>query len=112
MTIYITQGRYTHDAIKGMTAKAEDRTEAVRALFTKLGGKLIAFYLTFGEYDFIIIAEAHDEKTVATAVLAAAAAGGVTDLRTTVALNWTDAKAAFEAAGKLAGSFQTAGGAR
>ena len=29
MTIYISQGRYTAAAIKGMTAKPEDRSEAV-----------------------------------------------------------------------------------
>jgi hypothetical protein len=29
MTIYISQGRYTAAAIKGMSAKLEDRSEAV-----------------------------------------------------------------------------------
>ena len=33
MTIYISQGRYTAAAIKGMTAKPEDRSEAVAELF-------------------------------------------------------------------------------
>ena len=29
MPIYITQGRYTRDAIKGMIVKPEDRADAV-----------------------------------------------------------------------------------
>ena len=33
MTIYISQGRYTAAGIKGMTAKPEDRSEAVAELF-------------------------------------------------------------------------------
>ncbi len=33
MTIYISQGRYTPAAIKGMSAKPEDRSEAVAELF-------------------------------------------------------------------------------
>jgi hypothetical protein len=33
MTIYISQGRYTAAAIKGMSAKPEDRSEAVAELF-------------------------------------------------------------------------------
>jgi hypothetical protein len=32
MTIYISQGRYTAAAIKGMSAKPEDRSEAVAEL--------------------------------------------------------------------------------
>ena len=34
MTIYITQGRYTRDAITGMINKPEDRAKAVAALAT------------------------------------------------------------------------------
>ena len=36
MTIYISQGRYTAAAIKGMSAKPEDRSEAVAELSTKV----------------------------------------------------------------------------
>jgi hypothetical protein len=52
MPIYITQGRYTREAIKGMIVKPEDRAEAISRLIAKVGGRLIGFYLTFGEYDF------------------------------------------------------------
>ena len=31
MTVYITQGRYTREAIEGMVNKPEDRAEAVAA---------------------------------------------------------------------------------
>ena len=37
MTIYISQGRYTAAAIKGMSAKPEDRSEAVAELFAAAG---------------------------------------------------------------------------
>ena len=58
MPTYITQGRYTRDAIKGMIVKPEDRADAVARLLSKVGGRLISYYLTFGEYDFLAIAEA------------------------------------------------------
>src|SRR5258706_7246269 len=45
MTIYISQGRYTPAAIKGMSAKPEDRSEAVAELFAAAGGRLISWYL-------------------------------------------------------------------
>ena len=111
MPIYITQGRYTRDAIKGMIIKPEDRTDAVGRLLAKAGGKLIGHYLTFGEYDFLVIAEAPSETQMAAVLLAAGSSGGVTDLRTTVAMTSTDAKGAFAAASDLAPSFKSAGGA-
>ena len=62
MPIYITQGRYTRDAIKGMIVKPEDRADAVGRLLSKAGGRLIGYYLTFGEYDFLAIAEAERKR--------------------------------------------------
>ena len=109
MPIYISQGRYTRDAIKGMIAKPEDRSEAVGKLLNDVGGKLLSYYLTFGEYDFLLICEAPNEQAIASAVLTAAAGGGVSDVRTTVALTGKDAKGVFGSADKLAKSFRSAG---
>jgi len=80
MTIYISQGRYTAAAIKGMSAKPEDRSEAVAELFAAAGARLISWYLTLGPYDWLIIAEAPDEPTMISAVLAAAAGGSLSDI--------------------------------
>ena len=71
MPIYITQGRYTRDAIKGMIIKPEDRADAVARLLSKVGGKLLGYYLTFGEYDFLSIAEVPNDTQMAAVLLAA-----------------------------------------
>jgi len=110
MPIYITQGRFTRDAIKGMIARPEDRADAVARLMSKAGGRLIGYYVTFGEYDFLTIAEAASETQMAAALLAAASGGGVTDMRTMLALSSVEAKGAFAAAGDLAHGFRSAGG--
>ncbi|TDI54474.1 MAG: GYD domain-containing protein, partial [Alphaproteobacteria bacterium] len=60
MTIYITQGRYTDQAIQGFVAKPEDRAAQARKLFKSAGGKMIAYYVTLGEYDFLVISEGKD----------------------------------------------------
>ena len=39
MPIYISRGRFTTDAIKGMMAKPENREEAVSKLFESVGGQ-------------------------------------------------------------------------
>jgi uncharacterized protein with GYD domain len=110
MPIYITQGRYSRDAIKGMLVKPEDRADAVGRLIAKAGGRLIGHYLTFGEYDFLVIADMPSETQMAAALLAAASRGGIGDLRTTVAMTSVEAKGAFAAASDLAPGFKTAGG--
>ena len=111
MPIYITQGRYTRDAIKGMIVKPEDRADQVARLLSKAGGRLIGYYLTFGEYDFLSIAEVPNDTQMAAVLLAAGSSGGVTDLKTTVAMTSVEAKGAFAAASDLAPGFKSAGGA-
>src|SRR5947207_8659342 len=73
MPIYISRGRFTSEAIKGMLAKPENRQEAVAKLFQSVGGKLIGWYLTFGRHDWLAIGEFPNEKAAASAILAAAA---------------------------------------
>jgi uncharacterized protein with GYD domain len=110
MPIYITQGRYTREAIKGMIVKPEDRADAVSRAMARVGGRLIGYYITLGDYDFLSICEAPDETHMMAALLAAAAGGGVTDLRTTVAVNSTEATGAFAAAADVGPGFKSAGG--
>src|SRR6266550_6523183 len=104
MTIYISRGRFTSDAVKGMVAKPENREEAVSN-----GGKLIGWYLTFGHHDWLVIGEFPDEKAAASAILAAAAGGSLSEIETTVAMTAKDALATFQSAGKAAKEFRSAG---
>jgi uncharacterized protein with GYD domain len=110
MPIYITQGRYTREAIKGMIVRPEDRADAISRLMSKAGGRLIGYYVTFGEYDFLSIAELPNDIQAAAALLAGASGGGVTNVRTTVAMTSVEAQGAFAAASDLAPGFKSAGG--
>jgi uncharacterized protein with GYD domain len=109
MPIYISRGKFTADALKGMLTKPENREDAVANLFKSVGGKLIGWYLTFGRHDWLVIAEFPDEKVAASAILAGAAGGSLSDIETTVAMSAKDAVATFEAAGKAAKGFRSAG---
>ena len=57
----------------------------------------------------IVIGEFPDEKAAASAVLAAAAGGSLSDVETTVAMTAKDAATTFESAGKAAREFRSAG---
>jgi uncharacterized protein with GYD domain len=109
MPVYICQGRYTANALKGMTTNPEDRTQTVRRLFRQGGGKLLSWYLTFGDYDWMVIAEMPNERAMLSAVIAAAEGGSLTDLKTTTALTAEDTVQAFEDARRLRTSFKSAG---
>jgi uncharacterized protein with GYD domain len=109
MPIYISRGRFSSDAVKGMVAKPENREEAVSKLFESVGGKLIGWYLTFGRHDWLVIGEFPDDKACASAVLAAAAGGSLSDIETTPAMTAKDAHATFVSAGKAAKTFRSAG---
>lgn len=109
MPTFISQGRYSRDAMLGMMNNPEDRTEAVSKLLQQAGGRFISYYVTFGEYDWLIVAEGPDERVMAAEVIAAAAGGGVTDVKTTLVLTAAEAKEVFGRAGDLAKSFRSAG---
>ncbi|MGO8920895.1 MAG: GYD domain-containing protein [Stellaceae bacterium] len=109
MPIFISRGRFTADAVKDMLAKPENREEAVANLFKSVGGRLIGWYLTFGRHDWLVIGEFPDAKAAASAVLAAAAGGSLSDVETTAAMTAKEAAATFETAGKVAKSFRSAG---
>jgi uncharacterized protein with GYD domain len=111
MPLYITQGRYTREAIKGMIVKPEDRFESLSRHVNRVGGKLLHYYLTFGEYDFLTVIEAPGETQMAAVLLAAAGSGGITGLKTTVAMTSIEAKGAFAAASDLSPAYRSAGGA-
>ncbi len=108
MPVFITQGRFTREAIKGMLAHPEDRAEALSELLAKSGAKLLGYYMTFGEYDFLVIAEGTTEQAT-TPLIIAAASGGVADLKTSMALTSSEMKRAFEKAARLGITFKAAG---
>ncbi len=109
MPTFIAQGRFTRDAVRGMTANPENRSEAVGALFESLGGKMISWYLTTGEYDWFIVAEAPSQDVVVAASIIATGGGGVGDIKTSAAWSGPEAKAIFEKAQKAASGFKSAG---
>ena len=110
MPIYITQGRYTREALKGMIVKPEDRADPLARTLAKVGGRLLGYYVTFGEYDFLTIADVPNDTQMAAVLLAAGSTGGLTDLKTTVAMTSVEAKGAFAAASDLAPGYKSPGG--
>ena len=109
MPIFITQGRFTREYIKGGLAKPEDRQEAISRLCEQAGGKLIHLYFTLGQHDFTVVSEMPDAQAASMLALVAAAGGGIENTVTMQAFTTAEAKALFERAGKIAGSYKPMG---
>ena len=111
MPIFILQGRYSRDAIKGMLAKPEDRSVAAAKLAEAVGGRMLSYYVTFGMDDFIVTFEVPSSKEAAMVALMVGASGSFADVRTTLAMTTAEAKEAFAAAGSLGGAYRPPGAA-
>ena len=102
--IMITRARLTADYLKGFMSAPEDREAAMRKLAEASGSKLLSFYFTAGDKDFIMIIETDTpEKAIATSV-AVGSTGMITDATTVRA--WTCAE--FKSIGDMAGDILSA----
>ena len=109
MAIFITQGRFTREYLKGGLAKPEDRQAAIARLCESAGGKLISLYFTLGQHDFMVISEMPDAQAASVLSLIAAGGGGIEGAATTQAFTPAEAKTLFERAGRLVGSYKPMG---
>ena len=108
MARYMAQFSYHTEAISALVKNPQDRAAVVRALIENWGGRLEAFYFTFGDYDGVAIAEAPDNVTMAAVSMAVTATGAFKTFKTTVLISPEEAMEAMGKAGTV--SYQAPGG--
>ncbi len=101
MPHYLIQAAYTSDAWASMVKNPQDRAEAIRPVIKRLGGKLIAAYISFGKYDTVALAELPDAVSAAALSMATAAGGATKAIETTPLITTQEALEAARKAGKL-----------
>ena len=97
--IMIIRGRLTPDYLKAFVAAPEDRETAMRKLAEASGSRLLSFYFTTGDKDFMMITETDRPETITATAMAVTSTGMVTDVVTSRA--WTCAE--FKTVGEMAG---------
>jgi len=90
MPYFMFQGSYTAEALGSLVQNPEDRSVYIRGVLEKMNGRLEGFWLAFGEQDFVIIAQLPELNSAAAFSIAAAAGGGVRNLRTVPLLTWAE----------------------
>lgn len=76
MNTYITLMKLTDQGAKDLKT-APQRIEAAFKMVEQMGGKLVGFYATMGEYDYIGIGESPSDMDVTTFNLALSSLGSV-----------------------------------
>ena len=89
MASYVILGNYTDQGVKNFK-NLSTRLDAVKQMLQDAGGRMIAWYLTFGAYDFVAVLEVPDAQTAARLALVICGQGNV---RTTTMQALTEAEA-------------------
>ena len=100
MPHYLIQASYTAEAWKALLNKPENRSEAVRPVIEKLGGRMVHSWYTFGRHDFVGIVEMPDNVSAAAWSLAQTAGGALRSLETTPLLEFAEGLEAMKRASK------------
>ena len=99
MPYYLIQVGYTPEAWAAMVKNPQNRIEAIRPAAAKVGGKIEAGYLCFGDYDLVTIGEFPDNASAAAFALAATAGGAVRSSKTTPLMTLDEGLTAMKKAG-------------
>lgn len=98
MALYMTQFSYTAEAWKALVKKPEDRAAVFADQAEKLGGRLVSFYYSMGEFDGVVIYEAPDDTTAAAIVFTVTAPGHLKETKTTSLMSVRETMGAMEKA--------------
>lgn len=99
MAQYMLQAAYTPEAWAALVKKPQNRLTAIKPAVAALGGKINAGYLSFGEYDIVVIAEFPDNVSAAAFSMAASAGGSVKAVKTTPLMSVQEGVEAMRKAG-------------
>ena len=98
MALSMIQFSYNSETVGKLLKNPEDRSVAVKNLIEKAGGKMLAFYYCYGDYDGLIIAKMPDSTSGLATTMAAFAGGGTAKLKTTLLISVEEAVAAMKKA--------------
>lgn len=109
MALFITYASYSHSGVRGLVNKPADRSEAVRALIEKAGGKLVALYNTTGSNDVVLVSELADGTDAVAVGMAVAATGAISRIETVRAWTPSEFKSVAEKAAGIASAYTPPG---
>jgi len=110
MHTYLTFFSYTKSAWREMVQHPEDREAAARGVIEANGGRLLAFYWMFGEYDGLAIYESEDVVAAATVLAGIVASGRIDGVNSHALLTGSEARRVLDMAKFAAAEYVPPGG--
>lgn len=98
MPSYLVQVAYTSEAMAALVKKPQDRGSIVAKAIEKLGGSLKSAWLSFGDYDTIVVVDMPDNVSAAAFAIAISAGGSCRSVKTTPLLSVEEGVAAMKKA--------------
>lgn len=100
MAGFLVQVSYTPEALSSLIAKPQNRMAVVKKTVENLGGTLNGSWMSFGDYDLVMLLDMPNNVSAAALALAAAAGGSLKSIKTTPLLSIEQANTAIKKAGK------------
>jgi uncharacterized protein with GYD domain len=98
MPQYLGRFSYSRDAVRALVESPQDREAAARETVEALGGRLLGFWFSFGEFDGAFIVEMPDNATAASLAMIVGASGAMSRFETTQLLGMDEAQEAMRKA--------------
>jgi uncharacterized protein with GYD domain len=95
MKTYMFHFSYTPVALRSLIANPQDRKATTASAVKSVGGNLLGFWYTFGEYDGHILAEMPDDTSASAFAAAVIASGANSKFVTEPLLEPEEGRAAF-----------------
>src|ERR1700733_420288 len=98
MPVFLGRFSYTSEAVKAMVSNPQDRARAAAQAAESLGGSLIGFWFSFGEFDGVFVMQAPDNTAAAALSMLVGGSGALSKFETTVLLTMDEAQEAMRRA--------------
>jgi uncharacterized protein with GYD domain len=99
MAHFLVQVAYTSEAWASLVKSPQNRIEVVSKVIEKLGGSVLQGWLSFGDYDTVVVMEMPDSVSAAAFAMAVAAGGSCRTVKTSPLLTSAEGLAALKKAG-------------
>jgi uncharacterized protein with GYD domain len=98
MPQYLNRFSYSSDAVRALVESPQDRETVARETVEALGGRLLGFWYSFGEFDGASIVELPDNATAASLAMILGASGAMSRFETTQLFGMDEAQEAMRKA--------------
>ncbi|HKD60601.1 MAG TPA: GYD domain-containing protein [Terracidiphilus sp.] len=100
MPSFLVQVSYTSEATAALIKRPQDRSRIVGKAVEKLGGIVKSAWLSFGDYDTVVLVDMPDNVSAAAFALAVSAGGSCKAIKTTPLLSVEEGMDAMKKAGR------------